>query len=198
LQPFQPCIIFSPLAIVFTHSTIINLSARIAMRYLTVFSLLVPLLCMNASLPQSVKPRIAVAGISHESNSFFPSKTVLSLHDGKYIEPEIRHGGGRYFDQGLSAVIEMEGSTRDLPNLLLLTSERSSPNSLHQLISCGIYPERQKILVAKGAIAPRAAYEPIAGRFIEVDTPGPTTVNPARFTYKRARRPLFGLDQSGK
>jgi microcystin degradation protein MlrC len=123
---------------------------------------------------------------------------VKSLHDGKYIEPEIRHGGGRYFDQGLSAVIEVEGSTRDLPNHLLLTSERSSPNSLHQLISCGIYPERQKILVAKGAIAPRAAYEPIAGRFIEVDTPGATAVNPARFTYKRARRPLFGLDQVEK
>ncbi len=123
---------------------------------------------------------------------------VRSLHDGHYIEPEIRHGGGRYFDQGLSAVIEVEGSTRDLPNLLLLTSERASPNSLHQLISCGIYPERQRILVAKGAIAPRAAYEPIAGRFIEVDTPGATAVNPARFTYKRARRPLFGLDQMEK
>lgn len=120
---------------------------------------------------------------------------VKSLHDGKYVEPEIRHGGGRYFDQGLSAVIEVEGSPRDLPNLLLLTSERSSPNSLHQLISCGIYPERQKILVAKGAIAPRAAYEPIAGRFIAVDTPGATAVNPARFTYKLARRPLFGLAQ---
>ena len=120
---------------------------------------------------------------------------VKSLHDGKYIETEIRHGGGRYHDQGLTAVIEVEGSTRDLPNLLLLTTERASPNSLHQLISCGVYPERQKILVAKGAIAPRAAYEPIAGRIIEVDTPGATAVNPARFTYKRARRPLFGLDQ---
>jgi len=56
----------------------------------------------------------------------------------------------------------------------------------------------QRILVAKGAIAPRAAYEPIAGRFIEVDTPGATAVNPARFTYQRARRPLFGLDQMEK
>ena len=123
---------------------------------------------------------------------------VKSLHDGKYIETEVRHGGGRYHDQGLTAVIEVEGSTPDLPNLLLLTSERASPNSLHQLISCGVYPERQRILVAKGAIAPRAAYEPIAGRIIEVDTPGATAVNPARFSYKRARRPLFGLDQTEK
>jgi microcystin degradation protein MlrC len=95
---------------------------------------------------------------------------------------------------GFTAVIEVEGSTLDLPNLLLLTTERSTPNSLHQLISCGVYPQRQKILVAKGAIAPRAAYEPIAGRIIGVDTPGATAVNPARFAYQRVRRPLFGLD----
>lgn len=119
---------------------------------------------------------------------------VKSLHLGHYIEPEVRHGGGRYYDRGLTAVIEVEGSTRDLENLLVLTTRRSSPNSLHQLISCGIYPERQKILTVKGAIAPRAAYEPIAARIIEVDTPGLTSVNPARFTYKHARRPLFGLD----
>ncbi len=120
---------------------------------------------------------------------------VKSLHDGFYIETEVRHGGGRYHSQGLTAVIEAEGSTRDLPNLLLVTSERASPNSLHQLISCGVCPERQRILVVKGAIAPRAAYEPIAARIIEVDTPGLTSVNPARYTFKLVRRPLFGLDE---
>jgi microcystin degradation protein MlrC len=123
---------------------------------------------------------------------------VKSLHDGKFIETEVRHGGGRYHDQGFTAVIEVDGSTPDLANILMLTSERGSPNSLHQLISCGIYPERQRILVAKGAIAPRAAYEPITARIIEVDSPGSTAVNPARFTYTRVRRPLFGLDPSSK
>jgi microcystin degradation protein MlrC len=121
--------------------------------------------------------------------------TVKSLHDGKYIETEKRHGGQRYHDQGLTAVIEVDGGTRDLPNLLMLTSKREMPFSLHQLISCGIYPERQKILVVKAAIAYRAAYEPVAGRIIEVDTPGVTAVNPKRFQWKRARRPLFGLDE---
>jgi microcystin degradation protein MlrC len=119
---------------------------------------------------------------------------IKSLHDGKYVETEIRHGGGRYYDMGLTAVVEAEGSTIDLPNLLLLTAKRSSPNSLHQLISNGVYPQRQKILVVKGTIAPRAAYEPIAGLIIEVDSGGVTAVNPARFTYQRVRRPLFGLE----
>ncbi len=119
---------------------------------------------------------------------------VRSLHEGRYVEPEVRHGGGRYWDMGHTAVIQIEGSTLDMPNLVLLTAKRSSPNSLHQLISNGVYPRRQKILVAKGCIAPRAAYEPIAGVMIEVDSPGATAVNPARFEYKRVRKPLFGLE----
>jgi len=118
---------------------------------------------------------------------------VRSLHEGRYVEPEVRHGGRRYWDMGHTAVILVEGSELDVPSLVLLTTKRSSPNSLHQLISNGVYPERQKILVAKGCIAPRAAYEPIAGVMIEVDSPGATAVNPARFEFKRVRKPLFGL-----
>ena len=119
---------------------------------------------------------------------------VKSLHDGKYVETEVRHGGGRYKDMGHTSVIEVEGSTRDLPNLLLLTNRPTSPNSLHQLVSTGVYPERQKILVAKGTMAPRAAYEPIAARIIEVNSGGATDVNPKRFTFKNIRPGLFGID----
>ncbi len=119
---------------------------------------------------------------------------VKSLHDGRYLETEVRHGGQRYHDQGLTAVIEVEGSAPEELNLLMLTTRRQTPFSLHQLISCGVYPERQRILVVKAAIAFRAAYEPIAARIIEVDTGGVTAVNPARFTYRLARRPLFGLE----
>ncbi|HUG43044.1 MAG TPA: M81 family metallopeptidase [Acidobacteriota bacterium] len=119
---------------------------------------------------------------------------IKSLHDGNYVETEVRHGGRRYQSMGQCAVLEVEGSTPDLPNLILLTGQKTSPNSLHQIISVGIYPERQRILVAKGAIAPRAAYEPIVHKIINVDSPGTTAVNPAYFTYKNARRPLFGLE----
>lgn len=120
---------------------------------------------------------------------------VKALHDGKYVETEVRHGGGRYKDMGNTSVIEVEGSTRDLPNLLLLTNSPTSPNSLHQLISNGVYPERQRILVAKGTMAPRAAYEPIAARIIEVNSGGATDVNPKRFTFKNIRKGLFGVDE---
>jgi len=90
-------------------------------------------------------------------------------------------------------VIEVEGSTPDLQNVLLLTTLRSCPFSIHQLVSCGIYPERQKILVVKGTVAPRAAYEPVAKKIVLVDSPGSTAVNPAHFSFQRVRPDMFGL-----
>ncbi len=118
---------------------------------------------------------------------------VKGIHDGRFVETAVRHGGGRYWDMGVSVVIEVEGSTPDMPNLLLLTPKRIIPFSLNQLISVGIYPERMKILVAKGTIAPRAAYEGVAAKIIEVDSGGVTAVNPARFDYKHIRPNLFGV-----
>lgn len=120
--------------------------------------------------------------------------TVRSLHQGSFIESAVRHGGQRYWEMGHCAVIEEEHSTRDDLNLLLLTSKRSSPFSLHQLISCGIYPERHRILAVKGTVAPRAAYEPIAASIQLVDTPGATAANPARFTFHRVRPGIAGLN----
>ena len=118
---------------------------------------------------------------------------VKLIYDGKYIETEARHGGHRYLDQGLTAVIHAEGSTRDLPNVVLLVSRRHTPFSIHQLTSAGVYPEWQKILVVKAAVAFRAAYEPMAARIIEVDTPGYTTINPNNRVYKNIRRPMYGV-----
>jgi microcystin degradation protein MlrC len=119
---------------------------------------------------------------------------VRSLHDGRYVEPEVRHGGARDHDQGLTAVIEVEGSTPEAQNLLMLTTKREMPFSIQQLLSCGIQPQRQRILTAKGVIAPLAAYAPVSASLIQVDTPGLTAVNPKRFTYHHIRRPLFGID----
>jgi microcystin degradation protein MlrC len=118
------------------------------------------------------------------------SGRVRLIHDGYYEETEPRHGGQRHYDQGITAVVELAEH-----NLIVLTSKRQVPFSLHQLLSLGIYPERMKIIVVKAAIAYRAAYEPIAGKIIEVDTPGLTAVNPLHFSYQNVRRPLFPLDQ---
>ena len=113
---------------------------------------------------------------------------VRLIHDGQFIETQPRHGGQRYHNQGLTAVVAVEDS------LVVLTSRRQTPFSLQQLLSLGIDPTEMRMIVVKAAVAYRAAYEPIAGQIIEVDTPGLTAVNPLHFEYHNVRRPLFPLD----
>jgi microcystin degradation protein MlrC len=107
---------------------------------------------------------------------------VRLLHDGTYIEPEIRHGGKRTNYMGRTALVELPGQ-----NLLVLNTLRHAPFSLGQLTCLGIEPAKQRILVVKAAIAYKAAYLPIAGSVIEVDTPGLTAVNPKRLPYRHSK-----------
>ena len=79
--------------------------------------------------------------------------------------------------------------------LLVLNSQRHPPFSLGQLTCLGIQPQRQRLLIVKAAIAYKAAYGPVAGTIIEVDTPGLTAVNPERFVYRHIRRPMYPLDR---
>src|SRR5207302_8378008 len=113
---------------------------------------------------------------------------VLLLHDGTYQEPEVRHGGKRVNRMGLTALVETTGA-----NLLVLTTQRHPPFSLGALTCLGIRPGQQRILVVKAAIAYKAAYGPVAGSIIVVDTPGLTAVNPQRFTYRHIERSLYPL-----
>ena len=74
-------------------------------------------------------------------------------------------------------------------------SKPAPPVSLHQLISLGIVPQRQQILVVKSGVSHRPAYDPFAARTIEADTPGITAADPRRFAYERVRRPIWPLDE---
>ncbi|VTT99753.1 Uncharacterized protein OS=Singulisphaera acidiphila (strain ATCC BAA-1392 / DSM 18658 / VKM B-2454 / MOB10) GN=Sinac_5999 PE=4 SV=1: DUF1485: MlrC_C [Gemmataceae bacterium] len=114
--------------------------------------------------------------------------SVRSLHDGKWVEVEPRHGGRRANDQGHTAVIDLHDG-----NVLVLNSLRTPPFSLGQLTSLGVDPSAAHTIVVKAAVAYRAAYGPIAGEIIPVDTPGLTAINPARFTYTRIKRPTYPL-----
>jgi microcystin degradation protein MlrC len=144
--------------------------------------------CAAAGIGATVS--LAVGGKTDDQHGSPAEVTgqVRSLHDGRFHEPEPRHGGQTDWNQGLTAVLELPTGTR-----LVVNSERTAPMSLHQLTSLGLEPERAKILVVKAAIAFRAAYEPIAHQIIEADTPGITAVNPLRFQYKNVRKPLWPL-----
>ena len=53
-----------------------------------------------------------------------------------------------------------------------------------------------QVIAAKGVVAPRGAYEPIAARILLVNTPGATAADPAIFTYQRRRRPLYPFERA--
>ena len=92
-------------------------------------------------------------------------------------------------DQGLTAVLAIECG------LLVLTSLRMPSWNLEQYRSLGIEPTRAKVIVCKGALAHRAAYQPIAARMIDVDTPGVTPADYRRLPYQVVERPLWRLDE---
>ena len=144
--------------------------------------------CARAGIGQAVDLH-AGGKVDRNAPPLSVSGRVRMVHDGSYIESEPRHGGIRKNDQGLTAVVELAGE-----NLVVLNSLRHPPFSLGQLTSLGIRPETARVLIVKAAVAYKAAYAPIAGTIIEVDTPGLTASNPSRFTYRNIRRPILPLD----
>ena len=115
--------------------------------------------------------------------------TVRRISDGKFEEPTPIHGGFRFFDGGPTVVLE---TTDD--HTLVLTTRLIGNTSIQQMYSVGVRPETRHIVVAKGVVSPRPAYEPIAAQVVLVNTPGVTTSDLSRFTYRRRRRPLYPFE----
>jgi microcystin degradation protein MlrC len=71
-----------------------------------------------------------------------------------------------------------------------------APFSLSQLTTFGVDPDRFDLIVAKGVIAPMAAYAPVAkGGFLHVDTPGVTRADMTKLDYHRRRKPMFPFER---
>jgi microcystin degradation protein MlrC len=117
---------------------------------------------------------------------------VRSLHDGIFHESQARHGGFSHFDQGPTAVLELA----ETGLVAMVTTRRMAPFSLSQLTTFGVDPESFDLIVAKGVIAPMAAYAPVAkGGFIHVDTPGVTRADMTKLEYHHRRKPMFPFER---
>ncbi len=149
--------------------------------------------CVQAGLDGEVSLRVGGKTDQMHGSTLSIQGRVRTLHNGSYEENERRHGGGRYFNQGLTAVIEVpkRGEPGKRAGFLLLNSRRTAPMSIHQITCAGIVPSQQRILVAKGAVAPRAAYEPVSAQIIEVDTAGATAINRDPAEFKQARQTFY-------
>jgi microcystin degradation protein MlrC len=112
---------------------------------------------------------------------------VRAVSEGRFVHrgPMFRGLEGRL---GPTAVLEVDGIK------IILISYRGQTLDPEMIRFLGIDPLAEKILVVKSSIHYRAAFEPIAHTIIEVDAPGLSSSNLARFSFKRVRRPIFPLD----
>lgn len=146
--------------------------------------------CFNGGIGARVTLRVGDRTTHEENERLVIEGEVVGLSDGLFTETQARHGGQRYFDQGRTAIIRtVDGHT------VVLNSLRVMPTSLEQLLSLELDPRAFRMIIVKGATAPRAAYEPVSDRVIAVDTPGITQAGPETFEYKNRPRPLFPLDE---
>ena len=116
--------------------------------------------------------------------------TLLGLYDGRFEEPEPRHGGMRSMDQGQTAVVRTDHGLT-----IMLTSRRMPPFSLRQLTTFGVDPSQFHLLVAKGVNAPLAAYRHVCPNFIRVNTPGSTVADMTMLDFHNRRRPMYPFEE---
>ena len=116
---------------------------------------------------------------------------VRAISDGDFEETRPIHGGYRYFSAGTCIRLD---TTDD--HTILLTGRRSGNTSREQMYHIGIWPENYRVIVAKGVVSPRPAYQPIAAEVILVNTPGVTTADLETFTYERRRIPLYPFEEA--
>lgn len=145
--------------------------------------------CVAAGVGSSI--RLAV-GARHPHSAGEPvdvEGVVRLVSDGRFEDPTPTHGGFRFHDMGLTAVLDTADG-----HSLILTSKQIMNSSLQQLRSVGIEPFRYRVVVAKGVNSPRAAYNPIASRLLVVDTEGITAMGLERFTYQHRRKPIYPFE----
>ncbi len=126
---------------------------------------------------------------------------VRAVTDGTYEVTRPSHGGSwsrtaRWWDLGarfFGGSTSVRLDTTD-GHTILLTSRRTGNTNREQMYHIGIWPEEYRVVVAKGVVSPRPAYQPIAAEIILVNTPGVTTADLSFFDYKRRRRPLYPFE----
>ncbi len=114
---------------------------------------------------------------------------VRLIADGKFEEREPIHGGFRYFNNGTSVVLDTEDG-----HTLLLVTNRYLNTSRQQYYTVGIRPEDFQVIVGKGVVSPRPAYQPIAAEMLLVNTGGASSADLSTFEYQRRRRPLYPFE----
>jgi microcystin degradation protein MlrC len=117
---------------------------------------------------------------------------VLRISDGRFtLEGPI--GAGAPASLGRTAVLSCHGRHGHRVEVIVC-ERRIQARDLGIFRSQGIEPTEKAIVAVKSSVHFRAAFEPIAGRIIEVDTPGLLSIDLERFDFQRIQRPIWPLD----
>ena len=112
---------------------------------------------------------------------------VVSLSDGDFVNDGPMQRGVR-MSMGPTAVLRVGGVE------VVTVSSRLQTTDLQVFGSQGIDPRQRRVLVVKSVQHFRAAYAPIAGDIIVVDSGALCSPDVRRFAYTKLRRPVFPLD----
>jgi microcystin degradation protein MlrC len=146
--------------------------------------------CVKAGVGARIT--LSVGGKSDDMHGEPVSLTgrVRVISDGRFEDKGTVHAGWRYFNGGTTVGFETAAGPT-----VVLVSTRVGNMSREQYYSIGYRPEEFDVVVAKGVVSPRPAYQPIARNMITVNSPGATSGDLTTFDFKRRRRPLFPFER---
>lgn len=113
--------------------------------------------------------------------------SVRLLSDGAFVN-DGPMGKGVHRSMGATAVLRIGGID------VVTISSRIQTTDLQAFLSQGIDPARRRVLVVKSIQHFRAAFAPIAGDIMVVDSGALCSPDPERFAYTKLRRPVWPLD----
>lgn len=113
---------------------------------------------------------------------------VRLLADGRFTHRSEMSYGVRG-NMGRTAVLQVGGVT------VIVCSRRAQVWDPEYLRAVGVPPENARLLVLKSAVHYRAAFEPLADRVYDADTPGVHRPEFAGYDYQAVRRPIYPLDR---
>jgi microcystin degradation protein MlrC len=146
---------------------------------------------VQAAITAGVGNSVAVDLGGHHDPAFGEplrvTATVHLLSDGVFVN-DGPMGKGVQRSMGATAVLRIGGID------VIAISNRIQTTDLQAFLSQGIDPVRCRVLVVKSIQHFRAAFAPIAGDVVVVDSGALCSPDPQRFAYTKLRRPVWPLD----
>ena len=146
-----------------------------------------PLRAEQAGVGETVELLIGGKTDDLHGASLSVSGRVRLLSDGRFKNLGPMNTGAET-RMGPTAVLAIDGVE------VVVTSNRVQALDAGVFRSQGIDPTRKRVLVLKSSVHYRGAFEPLASRVVEVDTPGLSNSDLSRYPYQHVRRPIFPLD----